>query len=149
MEIAEIYYKAKDGKMFTDPLECENYEKTIGVVAGSVGDLIRTLEKEAKPTDYVLGIVMVRLPDGTANIYTRCTVCIDDKLEDYVNVNSLSKEQRYETTTVERLVEPLKHEDKDLPCQYMLLFSENIDMHESTIMSCYNKSVWKKDENKK
>jgi len=30
MEIAEVYYKAKDGKIFTDPLECEETQKENG-----------------------------------------------------------------------------------------------------------------------
>ena len=45
MEVEKIIYKAKDGRLFYDPLECEDYEKTIGILPGSVGDLINELEK--------------------------------------------------------------------------------------------------------
>lgn len=149
MEIAEIYYKAKDGKIFLDPLECEEYEKKIGILDGSVGDLIHTLEKVAQPKDYIFGIALVRKPNGAANVYTRCTAYIGYKLEDYVNVENLSKEQLYESATVDDLIQALKQEDKDLPCQYFLIWSENIDMHGFSMMSNHNKAAWPKDEDKK
>lgn len=149
MEIAEIYYKAKDGKLFTDPLQCEEYEKTIGILNGSVGELIHTLEEMAKPEEYVNGMVLVRKPEGGGNMYVRCTLCIDHELEDYVNVENLSKEKRYAFATVEGLLSELKKEDKDLPCQYFLIWSENIDMSGFGILSNYNKAVWPKDKDKK
>ena len=149
MEIAEIYYKAKDGKIFTDPLECEEYEKTIGILKGSVAELIRTLENTAKPENYVFGIVLVRRLDYGANLYIRCTVCIDRKLEDYVNVENLSKEQRYEFATVSDLIQALKKEEQDLPCQYMLIWSENIDLSDAGVLSNYNKAAWRNEKDKK
>lgn len=146
MEIAEIYYKAKDGRIFTDPLKCEEYEAKLGIIGGSVGELINELEKHAKPEAYVNGMVMVRKADGTGSMYTRCTVCIDDMLEDYVNVENLSKEQRYESATVGGLLSELKEVDKDLPCQYFLIWSKNIDMEGFGIVANYNKKAWNKDK---
>ena len=149
MEVAEIYYKAKDGKIFTDPLQCEEYEKTIGILDGSVGYLIHTLEKMAKPEYYINGMVMVRRADGTGCMYGRCTRCVDDVLEDYVNVENLSKDKRYITTTVEELIQTLKQEDKDMPCQYMLIWSDNVDMQNYGSLTNWNSAVWPKDEDKK
>lgn len=75
MEIDTIFYKAKDGRIFTDPLECEEYEKTIGIVKGSAADFIRYLEKVYKPETYVHGVVYLRTPDGKKNILTCITAC--------------------------------------------------------------------------
>ena len=146
MEVACIYYKAKDGRIFKDPLECEEYEKTIGILGGSVGELINELEKHAKPEEYVNGMVMVRKADGTGSMYIRCTVCIDDMLEDYVNVENLSKEQRYVAQTVGELLSELKKEDKDLPCQYFLIWSDDIDLKNFGSMSNFNKAAWGEDK---
>lgn len=44
MEIDTIIYKAKDGRTFTDPLKCEEYEKMLGVIPGTIGELVKILE---------------------------------------------------------------------------------------------------------
>lgn len=142
MEIAEIYYKAKDGKIFTDPLKCEDYEKTLGVLPGSVGRLIQELEK-LNPKFYICGIVYIKEKDcGT--IYCRCTTCCDHLLEDYVNVEDLQEYQRYLYQTAGEFVKELKKKDKDYPCQWMIVFSENIKMSKPGIMANYNQEVWDK-----
>ena len=145
MEIDSIFYKAKDGRLFDDPLKCEDYERTLGIVPGSVGELISNLEKQTKPEDYVDGLVLVRKQDGSGSMYKRSTVCIDEKLEDYVNVENLSKEQRYESATVGGLLSQLKEVDKDLPCQYFLIWSKDIDMSNFGMMANYNKEAWKRE----
>lgn len=142
MEIAQIYYKAKDGRMFTDPLECEDYEKSIGIIPGSVGDLVKALER-LNPEYYIFGVVMVKEKD-CKSIYARCTVCLDNQLEDYVNVENLREEQRYLSETVSAFIEVLKKTDKDYPAQWMIIFSENIDMSNSGCMALHNPKVWEK-----
>lgn len=144
MEVANIIYRAKDGKLFYDPLECEEYEKTIGILPGTVGALIKILE-ELDPNDYILGIVLVREENCTA-IYRRDTVCCDSLLEDYVNINNLTEQQRYLYETVGNFIEELKKNNKDYPCQYMLTYSSNINMKPCAVMSNYNEKVWKKDK---
>jgi hypothetical protein len=57
MEIDTIIYKAKDGRTFTDPLKCEEYEKNLGVIPGSIGELIKILEKYS-PEHQVCLLVM-------------------------------------------------------------------------------------------
>lgn len=144
MEVASIIYKAKDGRLFHDPLECEEYEKTIGILPGSVGALIKSLE-ELSPTDYIMGMVIVK-EEECCCFYRRETVCCDSLLEDFVNVKELTKERRYLYETVGNFIEELKKTNKDYPCQYMLAHSSNINMKPSAVMSNYNEKVWKKDK---
>lgn len=148
MEVAEIFYKAKDGKLFTDPLKCEEYEKTIGILRGSVAELVYSLETAAKPDEYISGIILVRKPDGGVNTYVLSTACIDDKLENYVNVEDLPKENRYVSATVDGLIRDLKKKNQDLPCQYLLIWSKNIDFSGYGILMNYNRDAWPKDNSK-
>jgi len=149
MEIDTILYKAKDGRIFEDPLKCEEYEKTIGIISGSCADFIRYLEERYKPSLYVHGLVFVRNPDGSASVHSCCTVNCSDKLESYVNVKDLTEEQLYIKTTVADVIRFLKRWDKDSPVQYMLTFSEDIRMEHPSIMSMSNPKVWDKEEDKK
>ena len=149
MEIDTILYKAKDGRIFEDPLKCEEYEKTIGIISGSCADVIRYLEEKHKPSIYVHGLVFVRHPDGSSAIHSCCTVNCSDKMESYVNVKDLTEKQLYITTTVADVIRFLKRCDKDSPVQYMLTFSEDIRMEHPSIMSMSNSKVWDKEEDKK
>lgn len=142
MEILTIYYKAKDGRIFTDPLECEDYEKTLGIIPGSVAALIVALEKIAKPKAYIFGIVYVKCPDGEKKILIRNTTCVDDQLESYVNVKDLTQEQRYQYETIGGFIKILRTLDKDSQCQYMIVYSEDIDFASPGIMANHNKEVW-------
>lgn len=143
MEVEKIIYKAKDGRLFNDPLECEDYEKSLGVLPNSIGDLINQLEKEHVKGDYMTGIIIVKESNGQTSIYAESTVNIDDKLEDYVNVENLKEEQRYLTAKVDDVVKFLKKLDKDRPCQYMIVYSKNIDFQRLGVMANHNKEVWK------
>ena len=144
----EIYarYIAKDGKLFDDPLKCEEYEKSLGILSGSVGHLINILQKETTDKQYITGIVIVRQSDNR-KILARYTGDISHHLEDYVNVDNLKTEQRYEASTVGGLLRTLKELDKDLPCQYMIAYSDNLNMTCCGMLSNYNPKVWN-DENK-
>ena len=144
MEVASIIYRAKDGRLFHDPLECEEYEKTIGILPGTVGALIKNLE-ELSLTDYIMGLVVVK-EEECCCFYRRETVCCDSLLEDFVNIKELTKEQRYLYETVGDFIEELKKTNKDYPCQYMLAHSSNINMRPSAVMSNYNEKVWRKDK---
>ena len=146
MEIEKIIYKAKDGRLFDDPLKCEDYEKTVGILPGSVGDLINELEKDDKQNCYMFGVVLVREKNGTGSIYTRYTANIDYRLEDYVNVSNLTEEQLYESTTIGDFLETLKKLDKDLMCQYMIVYSHNIDLSTPGLMVNFNKEAWPKQK---
>ena len=147
MEIDKIIYKAKDGRVFYDPLECEEYEKTIGILPGSVGDFLNWLGKYTTDSDYIFGIVKVQDGDKSS-IYTRSTVCADSLLEDYVNVENLTQEQRHYISTAGELKNTLKQINQDLPCQYFIVFSSDIDFHVSGTMANQNNNAWRKDDKK-
>lgn len=134
-------YIAKDGKSFDDPMECQEYEKTIGILSGSVGELIHLLDKNTKRNYYIFGVVKIR--DGNKGyIYTRYTACIDYLLEDYVNVEDLPEEKRYEKATVGELADTLRKLDKDLPCQFFIIFSETVDLKCPGCIANHNPYVW-------
>ena len=146
MEIDTIIYKAKDGRIFYDPLKCEEYEKTLGILPGSVAQLISEMEKSTKPESYIFGIVLVLEPDGIKRIYLRNTCCVDDRLESYVNVDDLTEEQRYMYSTAGDFLEMLRKLDKDLPCHYMIVWSDDIDLKNPGIMANYNYTIWEKSK---
>lgn len=148
MKVKSIYYEAKDGKIFTDPLACEDYEKTIGIVPGSVGDVINYLEKH-KPDDYVNATVVVRREDGSVSICHLYTVCCDGKMDLFVNPESLSQEQRYFTATFADIIKWLGQFDKDLPCQYMIVYSDDIDMNRPGLIANHSVKFWERKEEKK
>ena len=144
----EIYqrYIAKDGMSFDDPIKCQEHEKTIGILKGSVGELVIEIQKNCTDNQFVSGIILVKQAKGKSDIYVRYTGCIDHKLEDYVSVDNLTEEQRYESATIGDLLERLKKIDKGLPCQYMLAYSDYLDMHSPGMMGSYNAKAWSNEE---
>lgn len=139
----DVTYVAKDGCRFKDPLKCEDYEKTLGVLPNSVADVIIRLEKQ-NPKDYLFGIVMVKHKDGAVTLYIRFTGCCDRVLEDYVTVSSITKEQRYICATFEELIATLREqEDKDSPAQYMIVYDNDMEFKHPCIMASHNPLVWK------
>ncbi len=143
MEV-EITYIAKDGRRFADPIQCEEYEKTVGVLKDSVAGLILELDKHNE-NDYITGVVFIRhRKDGTSTVYTRATACVDDLLESFVNIKDLTVEQRYLTATFGELKHALQQEeDKDDWVQYAIVYSSNIEFNRPGIMVCHNPMVWK------
>lgn len=143
MDIATIIYKAKDGRTFTDPLACEEYEKTLGVIPGSVGDLIQELEKR-NPNDYIFGIVFIKGNDKNNILLIRITICLDGILEDYVNLENLTEEQRYLSETIGVFLRTLRKMDKDAPCQWWIIHSKDISLKGAGMMANYNEKCWAK-----
>jgi hypothetical protein len=140
---AEVTYIAKDGCRFTDPIQCEEYEKTIGVLKNSVADVILELDKHNE-NDYISGVVLVRhRKDGSGHVYTRFTGCVDSMLESFVNISNLTGEQRYMTSTFGELKDELREHDKDDWVQYMIVYSSSMDFEHPGIMANYNPMVWK------
>lgn len=139
---AEVTYIAKDGRRFADAIQCEEYERTIGIIPNTVADLLLTLGKHDEK-EYVYGILLIRHKDGSGSIYTRFTGCCDDVLESFVNIRDLTEEQRYITDTVGELKEALRKLDGDDPVQYMIVYSLNIEFDSPGIMANHNPLVWK------
>lgn len=142
MEVATIIYKAKDGRTFTDPLECEEYEKTLGILPNSVGYLVQLLEKR-KANDYIFGIVLIKENDK-CSVYTKATVCLDNILEDYVNPENLTEEQRYLSETIGEFLAILRKRDKDAPCQWWILYDSDRSMRRPGMMANFNNEAWPK-----
>lgn len=142
MEVATIIYKAKDGRTFMDPLECEEYEKTLGILPNSVGYLVQLLEKR-NPDDYIFGIVLIKENDKYS-VYTRATVCLDNILEDYVNPENLTEEQRYLSETIGEFLANLRKRDKDAPCQWWILYDSDRSMRRPGMLANFNKEAWPK-----
>ena len=137
---ADVIYRAKDGRTFTDPLKCEDYEKTLGILKGSVGDLINKLETFS-PDCYINGIVRVN-DQGKGYVYARHTICLDHHLEDYVNPENLTVEQRYAICTIRGLIRTLRERNQDAPCQYMIIFGSDIDFKDNKIIANWNQDAW-------
>lgn len=142
MEVDTIYYRAKDGKIFTDPLECENYEKTIGILPGSVGELIQTLEEIPKER-FCNAVLMTRNKKGKRSLYTFSTIDCSDKLELFANPESLTEEQRYLSETIGDMIKLLKKLDKDDGCQYMLFYAATREFKNCGVIANLNKEIWK------
>lgn len=143
MEVETIIYRAKDGRRFYDPLECEEYEKTLGIVPNSVGNLVQLLE-EKDPNKYIYGLILIKDSDGYG-LYMRATYCVDEKLEDYVNLNELNQEQRYHIYTIGDLLNCLRKINQDAPCQWWIVFSDDIDMKRNGMMVNFNPKCWPKE----
>lgn len=140
MEVETIIYKAKDGRTFTDPLACEDYEKTLGIVPNSVGNLVQLLEKK-DPNDYIFGIVLIKDKDEY-NACLKCTVCLDDKLEDFVSPDALTEEQRYMSETIGEFLKFLRKKDQDSPCQWFIAYSSELSMGKCGMMANFNRKCW-------
>lgn len=146
MRIKKIMYEAKDGAIFWDPIECQEYEKRIGIIPGSVADVIRSLE-EIPDDPYCSGRVVVQTEGGGIVGYCFSTRCIDHKLRSYVNPENLDIEQRYDTNTISDVVRCLSENDKDAPVSVSLCYSNDIAMS-GEIPQWYmnNPRVWVKME---
>lgn len=146
MRIKKIMYEAKDGAVFWDPIECQEYEKRIGFIPGSVADVIRSLE-EIPDDPYCSGRVIVHSAEGRHVVYCFYTGCIDHKLRSYVNPENLDIEQRYVSNTISDVVQCLKLEDKDAPCSASLSYSNDITMSgEIPGFYLHNPLMWVKKE---
>ena len=93
-----ITYTAQDGRRFNDPYECEEYEKRLGTEAG-MGARARIDLKALGENRYVFGLLKV-CHEGHNYYRSYVTRCVDEKLEDYVNVSSLDVDKRWIRSTI-------------------------------------------------
>lgn len=142
MEI-ETRYIAKNGAHFDDPIKCQEYEERLDNVPGTVGSLIKELEKLPKET-YIFGIAMIKDKEGKRRTYCRCTIDIGSSIDSFVNVDNLTDEQRHIINTAGFLADELKKdEDKLSDVQYMFAYSGDMDFKKYGCMACSNNDVWK------
>ena len=141
METKMIYY-AKDGMRFDDPIKCAEYERNLGTLPGTVGELKKTLEPYKDY--YVLGVLVI-WHKGKSYTSSFITAPIGYILERYTDVDELPEEERfikYKMSNVINLIEE-KYDDDDL-CEYSFLYSKTLDYAITGYMKSNNQTLWDK-----
>ena len=118
-----ITYTAKDGRRFNDPYECEEYEKRLGTEAGTVGRARIDL-KALGENEYVFGLLKVR-HEGGNHYRTYVTRCVDDNLEDYVNVSELDVYKRWIRNTIADVLSDMEQFSDDDLCEYEFVYGDH------------------------
>lgn len=141
-----VIYTAKDGRRFNDPYECEEYEKRLGTEPGTVARARIDL-KDIGENMYVFGLLKVR-HDGCNYYRTYVTRCVDDKLEDYVNVSELDVDKRWIRNTISDVLRDMEQYSDDDLCEYELLYCEHWEFNKHTFGCCrtHNPKLWEEME---
>lgn len=141
-----ITYTAKDGRRFHDPYECEEYEKRLGSEPGTVGRARIDL-KELGEDRYVFGMLKVR-HDGCNCYRTYVVRCLDDKLEDYVNVSSLDVDKRWIRNTISDVLHDMEQFGDDDLCEYEFIYCDHWEFNKHTFGCCRssNPELWEEME---
>ena len=138
---AKIKYIAKDGRQFNDPKMLEQYEKALETDRNTIEFVVRML---MSLEGYVTGVVVCE-HKGHSCSQPFVTVCVDDWLKDYVDVENLTIEQRYIDSSTKRCAAVLRRkfamEDQ---CQYMLLLGKDVDMKDCELLCNSNPQLLKK-----
>lgn len=139
----DITYTAKDGTRFSDPYECEAYEKRLGTVPGTVGRARIDL-KEIGEGKYVFGLLKAR-HGGVTNYRSYVTRCVDEKLEDYVNVSSLDVDKRWIRNTIGDVLRDMEQFGDDDLCEFEFLYCDHWEFGGDHPFGCYrsnNPELW-------
>jgi hypothetical protein len=141
-----VIYTAKDGRRFHDPYECEEYEKRLGTEPGTVGRARIDL-KELGEDKYVFGILKVR-HEGSNHYRTYVTRCVDEKLEDYVNVSSLDVDKRWIRSTIGEVLRDMEQYSDDDPCEYEFIYCDHWEFNKHPFGCCrtHNQELWEEME---
>lgn len=141
-----ITYTAKDGRRFHDPYECEEYEKRLGTDPGTVGRARIDL-KDIGEQKYVFGILKVR-HEGSNHYRTYVTRCVDEKLEDYVNVSELDVDKRWIRSTIGEVLRDMEQYSDDDPCEYEFLYCDHLEFGKHAFGCCRtsNPELWEEME---
>lgn len=122
MEI-NVVYTAKDGMEFNDPYECEKYEKQLGTESGTVGRARIDL-KELGENRFVFGLLKV-CHEGVSHYRTYVTLCVDEKLDGYVNVSDLDVDKRWIRSTIGDVLHDMERFSDDDLCEYEFLYCDH------------------------
>ena len=139
----DVVYKAKDGRRFSDPYECEEYEKRLGTEPGTVARARIDL-KELGENRYVFGMLKVR-HDDVNHYRTYVTRCVDDKLEDYVTVSELDVDTRWIRNTISDVLHDMEPFDDDDLCEYEFIYCDHCEFGGKHPFGCcrtYNPELW-------
>ena len=141
MESKMIYY-AKDGMRFDDPVKCAEYERTIGTLPGTIGQLKATLEPHKD--HYVIGLLVVWHKEH-AYFHSFMTYNISHELEKYTDIEELPEEDHYFKQKVSYIIQMIdeNYDDDDL-CEYS--FFNSLSLHFTPIgyMKNSNGTLWDK-----
>ena len=129
----DVVFTAKDGRRFSDPYKCEEYEKRLGTKVGTVGRA--RIDLKALGEDrYVFGLLKVRHEDVN-HYYTYVTRCVDEMLEDYV--------------TVSDVLYDMEQFPKDDLCEYEFLYCDHWEFNSGHPFGCcrtHNSKLWEEME---
>lgn len=146
METKMIYY-AKDGMRFDDPIKCAEYERNLGILPGTIGELKKNLEQYKDY--YAIGLLVV-WHKGHAYFHAFMTYNISSELEKYTDIEELPEEDHYFKQKVSSIIQMIdKNYDDDDLCEYS--FFNSLSLHFNTIgyMKGGNAYLWEKLEGKK
>ena len=138
----DITYTAKDGTRFRDPYECEEYEKRLGTKAGTVRRA--RIDLKALGEDrYVFGMLKVR-HENTNHYRVYVTRCVDEKLDDYVNVNNLDVEKRWIRSTSSDVLRDMEDFYDDDLCEYEFIYCDHWEFGKHTFgcTRTSNQELW-------
>ena len=139
----DVTYTAKDGMRFSDPYECEKYEKRLGTEAGTVGRARIDL-KALGENRYVFGMLKVR-HENTNQYRTYVVRCVDDKLEDYVNVSELDVDKRWIRNTMSDVLRDMEQFSAADLCEYEFVYCDHWEFGGEHPFGCcrtYNQTLW-------
>lgn len=146
METKMIYY-AKDGMRFDDPIKCAEYERTLGTLPGTVGELKKKLEPYKDY--YAIGLLVVWHKEH-AYYQSFMTYNISNELEKYTDIEELSEEDLYAKCKVLNIIQMMdkNYNDDDL-CEYAFFYSQSLHFNTIGYMKGHNGNLWEKLEGKK
>lgn len=146
MEAQMIYY-AKDGMRFDDPVKCAEYERGLGVMPGTIGDMKKTLEP--RKDCYVTGTLVVWHNEQSCST-TFTTAKIDKRLEEYTDIDELSEEDLYIKCNIETVINYVsQHYNDDDLCECSFLYSQRLDFKNASYMRIANPLYWEKVNGRK
>lgn len=122
---SEMKYVARNGREFDDLKLLNQYEMALDTDPNTIGYVVRMLRSFE---GFVTGVVICE-HDGLTCSQPLVTACVDDWLKDYVDVETLTQEQRYIDSSTRRCAAVLRRRfsDED-PCQYILIIGKDVDM---------------------
>ncbi len=136
----KIKYIAADGREFEDPVRYNHYEKALASDPNTIGYLVRLLQSI---DGFVTGVIIAE-HDGHSYSQPFVTACVDDWLKDFVDVETLTQEQRYLDSSTGRCAAVLRRRfaPEDL-CQYIILIGKTVDMKDCEVFYNSNQKLWK------
>ena len=125
MEI-DIIYKAKDGTEFSDPLICEEYEKSLDTLPGTLGYFLRQLD-QFEESDLFTGTMMYKEKDKQVTFYMSVNMDFSDIYEGEIVTQAMKEAQRRATSTVAGVRRHFNGIDLSTPCGGTFVVSKRSD----------------------